>query len=299
MFAEQFANVRTKSPLIHNITNYVTVNDCANMVLACGASPIMADDAAEVEDITTICGGLNINIGTLNSRTIESMLKAGKKANVLGHPVVLDPVGAGASALRTETAYRLLDEVRFTVIRGNISEVKTLASGAGTTKGVDADVADRVTEENLDGAVAFAKAFAAKTGAVVAITGAIDIVADGAKAYCIRNGHPMMSAITGTGCQLSALTAAFVTANPGHPLEAAAAKYGEIKACSGNTSIFLYPGVKFNCIDGLITNFHLPESTLVMLVSALAGKENILHAYEVAVQEKYRFFSFGDAMLIL
>ena len=212
MFAEQFANVRTKSPLIHNITNYVTVNDCANMVLACGASPIMADDAAEVEDITTICGGLNINIGTLNSRTIESMLKAGKKANALGHPVVLDPVGAGASALRTETAYRLLDEVRFTVIRGNISEVKTLASGAGTTKGVDADVADRVTEENLDGAVAFAKAFAAKTGAVVAITGAIDIVADGAKAYCIRNGHPMMSAITGTGCQLSALTAAFITA---------------------------------------------------------------------------------------
>ena len=216
MFAEQFANVRTKSPLIHNITNYVTVNDCANMVLACGASPIMADDAAEVEDITTICGGLNINIGTLNSRTIESMLRAGKKANALGHPVVLDPVGAGASTLRTETAYRLLDEVRFTVIRGNISEVKTLASGAGTTKGVDA-------EENLDGAVAFAKAFAAKTGAVVAITGAIDIVADGAKAYCIRNGHPMMSAITGTGCQLSALTAAFITANPGQPLEAAAA----------------------------------------------------------------------------
>ena len=94
MFAEQFANVRTKSPLIHNITNYVTVNDCANMVLACGASPIMADDAAEVEEITTICGGLNINIGTLNSRTIESMLKAGRKANALGHPVVLDPVGA-------------------------------------------------------------------------------------------------------------------------------------------------------------------------------------------------------------
>ena len=223
MFAEQFANVRTKSPLIHNIINYVTVNDCANMVLACGASPIMADDAAEVEDITTICGGLNINIGTLNSRTIESMLKAGKKANTLGHPVVLDPVGAGASALRTGTAYRLLDEVRFTVIRGNISEVKTLASGAGTTKGVDADVADKVTEENLDSAVAFAKKFAAQTGAVIAITGAIDIVADAQKAYVIRNGNAMMSSITGTGCQLSALTAPFVPANPGHPLEAAAA----------------------------------------------------------------------------
>ena len=223
MFKTEFENVRTKCPLIHNITNYVTVNDCANMVLACGASPIMADDAAEVEDITTICGGLNINIGTLNSRTITSMLLAGKKANQLGHPVVLDPVGAGASRLRTDTAYRLLKDVKFAVIRGNISEIKTLASGAGTTKGVDADVADKVTEENLGSAVAFAKKFAAETGSVVAITGAIDIVADASTAYCIRNGHPMMSSITGTGCQLSALTAAFVTANPGHTLEAAAA----------------------------------------------------------------------------
>ena len=213
-----FENVRKTCPLIHNITNYVTVNDCANMVLACGASPIMADDAAEVEDITTICGGLNIN-----SRTITSMLLAGKKANLLGHPVVLDPVGAGASQLRTDTAYRLLREVQFAVIRGNISEIKTLASGAGTTKGVDADVADKVTEENLDSAVAFAKAFAARTGSVIAITGAIDIVADADKAYCIRNGHAMMSSITGTGCQLSALTAAFVTANPDNTLEAAAA----------------------------------------------------------------------------
>ena len=223
MFAECVENVRSTCPLIHNITNYVTVNDCANMVLACGASPIMADDAAEVEDITTICGGLNSNIGTLNSRTITSMLLAGKKANLLGHPVVLDPVGAGASQLRTDTANRLLREVKFTVIRGNISEIKTLASGAGTTKGVDADMADKVTEETLDCAVAFAKAVAARTGAGVASTGAIDIVADAHKAYCIRNGHPMMSSITGTGCQLSTLTAAFVTANPDQPLEAAAA----------------------------------------------------------------------------
>lgn len=216
-------NVRKTTPLVHNITNYVTVNDVANILLACGASPIMSDEPEDVEDITSICGGLNINIGTLNSRTITSMLLAGKKANQLGHPVVLDPVGAGASRLRTDTAFRLLRDVKFTVIRGNISEIKTLASGAGTTKGVDADVADKVTEENLDSAVAFAKAFAAQTGAVIAITGAIDIVADAEKAYCIRNGNAMMSSITGTGCQLSALTAAFVTANPGHPLEAAAA----------------------------------------------------------------------------
>ena len=223
MFKTMFENVRKTSPLIHNITNYVTVNDCANILLACGASPIMADDRNEVAEITSICGGLNINIGTLNERTIASMLIAGKQANELNHPAVLDPVGAGASKLRTQTALQLLNEVKFTVIRGNISEIRTLASGSGTTKGVDADVADKVTEENLDDAVAFAKAFAEKTGAVIAITGAIDIVADKQKAYCIRNGHPVMSSITGTGCQLSAMTAAFVTANPDNPLEAVAA----------------------------------------------------------------------------
>ena len=222
MFKNMFENVRMNCPLIHNITNYVTVNDCANILLACGASPIMADDKEEVADITTICAGLNINIGTLNSRTIASMLIAGKRANELNHPVVLDPVGAGASKLRTETAIQLLKEIKFTVIRGNISEIKTLASGSGTTKGVDADVADKVTEENLDDVIAFAKAFAAKTGAVIVITGAIDIAADSKSAYCIRNGHPMMSSVTGTGCQLSAMTAAFLTANPEYPLEAAA-----------------------------------------------------------------------------
>ena len=231
MFEQLFENVRQKSPLVHNITNYVTVNDCANMLLACGGSPIMADDAGEAEEITAICGGLNINIGTLNQRTIPAIFAAGKRANELGHPVVLDPVGAGASTLRTETALGLLKEVKFTVIRGNISEIKTLALGSGTTKRVDADVADRVTEENLDGAVAFAKDFSRRAGAVIAITGAIDIVADEERAFCIRNGRPEMSAITGTGCQLSALTAAFVTANPDRSLEAAAAAVCAMGLC--------------------------------------------------------------------
>lgn len=223
MLGTMLEKVRETCPLIHNITNYVTVNDCANILLACGASPIMADDEEEVCEITSLCAGLNINIGTLNSRTIASMLKAGKKANELGHPVVLDPVGAGASKLRTETALRLLDEVRFAVIRGNVSEIKTLANGSGSTKGVDADITDRVTEENLGDAVSFAKAFSAKTGSVVAMTGKIDIVADAERAYCIRNGHQMMSLVTGAGCQLSALTAAFIAANHGNTLEAAAA----------------------------------------------------------------------------
>ncbi len=228
---ELLENVRRQAPLIHNITNYVTVNDCANILLACGASPIMADDLEEAEEITSICGGLNINIGTLNQRTIPAMLAAGKRANALGHPVVLDPVGAGASHLRTETALKLLREVRFAVIRGNISEIKALVQGNGTTKGVDADVADRVTEENLPQAAAFAKAFSKRTGAVVAITGAIDIVADEHTAYCIRNGHPDMSRITGTGCQLSAMTAAYVTANPGRTLDAAAAAVCAMGLC--------------------------------------------------------------------
>ena len=150
MLEEMLKNVREKSPLIHNITNYVTVNDCANVVLACGASPIMADDQEEVAEITSICTGLNINIGTLNTRTIESMVIAGKKANELHHPVVLDPVGVGASTLRTQTALKLLKEIQFSVIRGNISEIRTLMEGTGNTKGVDADLADAVTEENLD-----------------------------------------------------------------------------------------------------------------------------------------------------
>lgn len=231
MFDEMLAAVRARHPLIHNITNYVTVNDCANILLACGASPIMADDVDEVEEITAVCGGLNINIGTLNRRTIPAMLAAGRRANALSHPVLLDPVGAGASSLRTQTALKLLDEVRFTVVRGNISEIKTLSRGSGTTKGVDADVADQVTEANLQQAVDFAKAFSQKLGAVVAITGAIDIVADAHRAYCIRNGHPDMGRITGTGCQLSAMTAAYITANPERPLEAAAAAVCAMGLC--------------------------------------------------------------------
>ncbi len=224
-------NVHQRCPLIHNITNYVTVNDCANVLLACGGSPIMADDPDDAVEITAICGGLNINIGTLNARTIPAMLAAGKRAAELGHPVVLDPVGAGASKLRTDTALKLIDQVRPSVIRGNISEIKAVALGSGSTQGVDANVSDAVTEDDLDEAVRFAKQFSQKTGAVIAVTGAIDVVADGEKAYCIFNGHPMMSRVTGTGCQLSALTAAFVTASPDAPLEAAAAAVCAMGVC--------------------------------------------------------------------
>jgi hydroxyethylthiazole kinase len=223
MLGKCLDNVRKNVPLVHNITNYVTVNDVANVLLACGGSPIMSDEPDDVEDITAICGGLNINIGTLNKSSIEGMFLAGKKANELNHMVLLDPVGAGASKLRTDTAVKLMDEINFTVIRGNISEIKTLALGSGTTKGVDADVADAVSEDNLDDAVRFVKEFAKESGSVVAVTGAIDLVSDGEKCYVIRNGRPEMGKITGTGCQLSGMMTAFLVANPDNILDAAAA----------------------------------------------------------------------------
>lgn len=222
-FGDCLERVRQTSPLIHCITNYVTVNDVANLLLACGGSPIMSDDEEEVEEITALCGGLNLNIGTLNRRTIPSMFRAGRRANELCRPVVLDPVGAGASALRTNTARQLLEKVRFTAVRGNISEVRALASGHGGTRGVDADVADAVTPDNLGESIAFVTAMARSIGAVVAVTGATDLVTDGKTCYILRNGRPEMGSITGTGCQLSALTAAFLAANPDRMLEAAAA----------------------------------------------------------------------------
>lgn len=223
MLGKMLENVRKSRPIVHCITNYVTANDCANILLACGASPIMACDEGEVEDIASLCGGLVLNIGTLRQAAVPAMLKAGRTANALGIPVVFDPVGAGASRLRTATALELLRQVHFTVIRGNISEVRALARSGGAAQGVDAAPADRVTEETLPQAVTFVRGFARRTGAVVAVTGAIDLVSDGEKTCCIRNGCPELSRVTGTGCQLSALAGAFAAANPDHPLEAAAA----------------------------------------------------------------------------
>lgn len=212
-------NVRTTTPLVHCITNYVTVNDCANALLALGASPIMSDEPADVYDIQTICGGLVLNIGTLNERSIEGMFAAGERAAELGHPIVLDPVGAGASALRTRTASDLLDALPIAVIRGNMSEVKALASGASSTRGVDVCPDDAVTEDNLEASAAFARDFAEKTGAVVVITGAIDLVADATRVFAIRNGSPLMGRITGAGCMLTCVSAAFAVANPDALLE--------------------------------------------------------------------------------
>ncbi len=242
MFGTCMEKVRENGPLVHNITNYVTVNDVANMELACGGSPIMADEPEEVKDIQKICSALNLNIGTLNERTVKSMFKAGKKAKKMGHPILLDPVGAGASALRTETALRLLDELKPDVVRGNISEIKTLAAGSGNTHGVDAAAGDAVTDDNLEEMAAFARRFAAETGAICAITGAIDLVADAETCYVIRNGVADMSRITGTGCQLSGLMTCYIAANPDHKLEAAAAAVAEMGLAGEIAKNHLRPG---------------------------------------------------------
>ena len=182
-------------------------------------------------EITSICNATVINIGTLNTRTIDAMLTAAKKANELGHITVLDPVGAGATKLRTETTLRLLNKIQFSVIKGNISEIKTIYQGSGTTKGVDADISDIVTENNIDEAIALAKELSKKTNAVIAITGVIDIIADSKKAYIIKNGHAMMSKITGTGCMLTAMIAAYCASNTNDILEATAAAVSAMGLC--------------------------------------------------------------------
>ena len=214
--AAMLKELRVKVPLVHNITNYVTVNDCANAVLAIGASPIMADDIAEAGDIASIASALVINIGTLNQRTIASMIDAGKRANQAGVPVVLDPVGAGASKLRNETTQKLLAEVKLAVLRGNLSEVSFVAGLEVSTKGVDTSEAD-----NRNDAVSIANEVAKKLGCVVAITGAVDTISDGENVAKIHNGHAMLSKVTGTGCMTSALVGSWCGACGGDYFTAA------------------------------------------------------------------------------
>ena len=200
--------IREKSPLIHNITNYVTVNDCANAVLAIGASPIMADDIGEAADITAISSALVINIGTLNRHTIPSIFEAGKRANEIGIPVVFDPVGAGASLLRNNTSREIVENIKLSIIRGNLSEVSFIAGLEVSTKGVDSSEADSTKYDAVD----IAKSVAKKLNCIVAITGATDIITNGKTLVKIKNGHKMLSRVTGTGCMTTALVGSFAGA---------------------------------------------------------------------------------------
>lgn len=240
---------REKSPMLHCMVNLVTANDCANLVLASGASPIMAEDPEEVEQVTAVCSGLVLNLGTPSPRKVQALLLAGKTAKKRGLPIVFDPVGAGCSNFRRQAAQDILAQVQPAVIRGNASEVRTLLRGTIACCGVDAD---EVAEDHLT----LAKELARMMGAVVVISGDVDIVTDGTVSYRVRNGHPMMGSVTGTGCQLSVLIGAFAAANPDRPLLAALAgvcayglcgelAYRRLSPLDGNASYRNY------LIDGL------------------------------------------------
>ena len=198
-----FDEVRSKRTLVHHITNYVTVNDCANVVLAIGANPVMADDPLEVEDMVSICNALVINIGTLNERTVDSMLRAGRAANAKNIPVVLDPVGVGATPFRYQCAQKLIDAIDFSVIRGNMAEIKVIAGLKTLKAGVD-------SLEIEDEGQSIAYDLAQKLRAVIAITGKVDVISDGKNSYAIYNGDEALTRLTGTGCMSSSLIGSFI-----------------------------------------------------------------------------------------
>jgi hydroxyethylthiazole kinase len=213
--AENLRRVRERRPLVHNITNYVVMNFTANALLACGASPVMAHAAEEVEEMVSLAGALVLNIGTLTPSWVEAMRKAGKRANALHVPVILDPVGAGATRLRTDSARRLIEEISIQVIRGNASEILSLAGekSEDRTKGVDSvHTVDQVAET--------AGILARELRTTLAITGAVDLITDGERICRVMNGHEMMSCVTGTGCAATVMIGAFLAVCP-DPLEAA------------------------------------------------------------------------------
>ena len=208
------ASLRAEKPLIHQITNYVVMNETANATLALGALPVMAHAAEEVEEMVGLARALVINIGTLSPPWVEAMLAAGKAANARGIPIVLDPVGAGATRYRTETAKRLLDELDVTVLRGNAGEVATLVGVKAEVRGVESIDAGGDPAE-LAGEAARALEL------VASVTGPVDHVSDGVRTLSVSNGHELLATVTGTGCMSSAITGCFLAANPA-PLEAAA-----------------------------------------------------------------------------
>ena len=209
------STLRESKPLIHQITNYVVMNETANATLALGALPVMAHAKEEVEELASVAGALVLNIGTLSQHWIEAMLLAAKAANVAGVPVVLDPVGAGATRLRTEAAKRILDEAEIAIVRGNAAEIATLAGREAEIRGVESIGAS-------DSGADLAKSAAAGLGCVAAVTGPVDHVSDGARVLAIGNGHELLATVSGTGCMATAITGCFAAVASERPLEAAA-----------------------------------------------------------------------------
>jgi hydroxyethylthiazole kinase len=207
--------LRERKPLVHQITNYVVMNETANATLALGALPVMAHAPEEIEEMVGLASALVVNIGTLSEHWVEAMLLAGRAASDRGIPVVLDPVGAGATAYRTDTARRILDQVQVTVLRGNPGEVATLVGADAEVRGVESIAAGFEPAE-------LAREAGRQLGVVASVTGPVDHVSDGERTLAVANGHPLLAAVTGTGCMSSALTGCFLAAKPDEPLEAAA-----------------------------------------------------------------------------
>ena len=206
--------IRKRKPLVHQITNYVVMNETANATLALGALPVMAHALQEVEEMASAASALVLNIGTLSDDWVEAMLLAGRAANRAGAPVVLDPVGAGATSYRTETSRRLLRDLDVAVVRGNSAEIATLAGRAAEIRGVEAVGAAGGPELARDAARAL--------GCVAAVTGPVDHVSDGEQTISVSNGHELLGTVTGTGCMSTAITGCFLAVRPDDPLEAAA-----------------------------------------------------------------------------
>jgi hydroxyethylthiazole kinase len=223
---ELLARIKQRSPLIHNITNFVVMNSSANILLALGASPIMAHCQAEVEEMTAMAGALVLNIGTLQEDWVAAMISAGQKANTFGTPVILDPVGAGATALRTTSAQTILESCSVAVLRGNASEVLALKSPAIKTRGVDSSL-------GLSGEGVAAVAEMARTqDCIIAVSGETDCITDGRRIFRVANGQPLMTKVTGIGCGLSAVTAAFCAVSDGDHLAAATAAFAFYGLCA-------------------------------------------------------------------
>ena len=207
--------LRERKPLVHQITNYVVMNETANVTLALGALPVMAHAREEVEEMVGLASALVLNIGTLSPHWVDAMLLAGKAANARGVPVVLDPVGAGATRYRTDTARRLLGEVKVSVLRGNQGEVATLVGVEAEVRGVESI---EVGSEPAELALAAAR----NLGLVASVTGRVDHVSDGRRVLAVANGHELLATVSGTGCMSSAVTGCFLAVKPDEPLEAAA-----------------------------------------------------------------------------
>lgn len=217
-FANFLPRVHKQAPLVQCITNFVTVNDCANIILASGGSPSMSQDIREVEESVCHADALVCNMGAIDFA--DSMILAGKKANSLGKPVVLDPVAADSTQLRRALSKRLLDEVHFSAIRGNASEIRFLAGQQAMGSGVDVSDVDVITENNLSDAIDIASGLARQINTVIAVSGALDIITDGTQTVILRNGCTTMARITGSGCMLTSLIGAFCGASLENPFMA-------------------------------------------------------------------------------